>query len=137
MMRSMFSAVSGLKTHQIRMDVIGNNIANVNTIGYKAQRASFQEMFSQTMRGASAPTSDSGGTNPQQVGLGVSLASIDTIQNQGNLQSTSKTTDIAIQGSGFFVVQDGANRPGCPGEPGGPGRKAGHGLDGNRRHVRL
>ncbi|MGE5484286.1 MAG: flagellar hook protein FlgE [Ignavibacteriales bacterium] len=110
MMRSMFSAVSGLKTHQIRMDVIGNNIANVNTIGFKTGRVNFQEMFSQTMRGASAPTGESGGTNPQQVGLGVALSSVDTIQGQGNLQSTAKTTDLAIQGNGFFVVEDGGTR---------------------------
>ncbi len=110
MMRSMFSAVSGLKTHQIRMDVIGNNIANVNTIGFKTGRVNFQEMFSQTMRGASAPTGEGGGTNPQQVGLGVSLSSVDTIQGQGNLQSTAKTTDLAIQGNGFFVVEDSGTR---------------------------
>ncbi|NPV71240.1 MAG: flagellar hook protein FlgE [Firmicutes bacterium] len=110
MMRSMFSAVSGLKTHQIRMDAIGNNIANVNTIGFKAGRVTFQEMFSQTMRGASAPDADKGGTNPQQVGLGVALGSIDTIHGQGNRQSTAKVTDLAIQGSGFFVVDDGGTK---------------------------
>ena len=109
MMRSMFSAVSGLKTHQVRMDVIGNNVANVNTVGFKAGRVSFYEMFSQTMRGASAPTTDKGGTNPQQVGLGVTIASIDSIHEQGNLQSTAKTTDMAIQGSGFFLVRDQGN----------------------------
>jgi flagellar hook protein FlgE len=106
----MFSAVSGLKTHQIRMDVIGNNIANVNTIGFKSGRVNFYEMFSQTMRGAAAPSSERGGTNPQQVGLGVSLSSIDTIHGQGNLQATSKTTDLAIQGNGFFVLEEAGTR---------------------------
>jgi flagellar hook protein FlgE len=110
-MRSLFSAVSGLRTHQTRMDVIGNNIANVNTPGYKSSRVTFQEVFSQTLRGASSPsgssTAERGGTNPMQVGLGVNVASIDTIQTPGNLQPTSRLTDVAIEGNGFFVVQDG------------------------------
>lgn len=110
MMRSMFSAVSGLKTHQIRMDVIGNNIANVNTVGFKTGRVNFHEMFSQTMRGAAAPSADRGGTNPQQVGLGVALSSVDTVQGQGNRQSTAKTTDLSIEGNGFFVVAEGGTR---------------------------
>ncbi|HPZ85821.1 MAG: flagellar hook protein FlgE [Bacillota bacterium] len=111
MMRSLFSAVSGLRVHQTRMDVIGNNIANVNTPGYKSSRVTFQELFSQTLRGAGSPTgtsaSERGGTNPMQVGLGVSIASIDTIHTPGNLQPTSRPTDLAIEGEGFFVVQDG------------------------------
>ncbi len=111
MMRSLFSAVSGLRTHQTRMDVIGNNIANVNTPGYKSSRVTFQEVFSQTLRGASSPSGTSrierGGTNPMQVGLGVNVASIDTIQTPGSLQPTSRLTDVAIEGNGFFVVQDG------------------------------
>ncbi len=114
MMRSLFSAVSGLRTHQTRMDVIGNNIANVNTPGYKSSRVTFQEVFSQTLRGASSPSGTSqaerGGTNPMQVGLGVNVASIDTIQTPGNLQPTSRLTDVAIEGNGFFVVLDGESR---------------------------
>lgn len=110
MMRSMFAGVSGLKTHQTRMDVIGNNIANVNTAGYKAARATFQEMLTQTLRGASAPTSDRGGTNPQQVGLGVQMGSIDVKHTQGNIQPTGYITDLAIEGEGFFILEDGENR---------------------------
>jgi flagellar hook protein FlgE len=93
------------------MDVIGNNIANVNTPGYKSSRVTFQELFSQTLRGAGSPSGASeterGGTNPMQVGLGVSIASIDTIHTPGNLQPTSRPTDLAIEGNGFFVVRDG------------------------------
>lgn len=107
MMRSLFSAVSGLRSHQIAMDVIGQNIANVNTPGYKASRVTFREMFSQTISGASAPTSGRGGTNPQQIGLGVTLASVDTILNQGNLQPSGKITDMAIEGHGYFVLKEG------------------------------
>ncbi len=96
------------------MDVIGNNIANVNTPGYKSSRVTFQEVFSQTLRGASSPSGASqaerGGTNPMQVGLGVNVASIDTIQTPGNLQPTSRLTDVAIEGNGFFVVLDGESR---------------------------
>lgn len=107
MMRSMYAGVSGLKTHQTRMDVIGNNIANVNTAGFKASRVTFKEMLSQTLSGAKAPQGNRGGMNPQQVGLGVSLGSIDTNLVQGNLQSTGLGTDLAIQGNGFFVVNNG------------------------------
>lgn len=110
MMRSMFAGVSGLKAHQIRMDVIGNNIANVNTAGYKSSRATFQEMLSQMIRSATAPTELRGGTNPQQVGLGTSLGSIDVKHTQGNTQSTGYLTDLAIEGDGFFVLGEGENR---------------------------
>lgn len=110
MMRSMFAGVSGLRNHQTRMDVIGNNVANVNTIGFKAGRVNFQELFAQTLRGASRPLGTRGGTNPQQVGLGMALAAIDTIHTQGNAQTTGKMTDMAIQGNGFFVVSDGSQR---------------------------
>ncbi|NLJ81216.1 MAG: flagellar hook-basal body complex protein, partial [Firmicutes bacterium] len=110
MMRSMFAGVSGLKAHQNKMDVIGNNIANVNTAGYKSSRATFQEMLSQRIRGASAPTENRGGTNPQQVGLGVSLGSIDVKHTQGNTQSTGYVTDLAIEGDGFFVLGHEENR---------------------------
>lgn len=107
MMRSMYAGVSGLKTHQTRMDVIGNNIANVNTTGFKASRVTFKEMLSQTLSGAKAPQDNRGGMNPQQVGLGVSLGSIDTNHVQGNLQSTGLGTDLAIQGNGYFIVNNG------------------------------
>lgn len=111
MMRSLFSGVSGLRNHQVRLDSIGNNISNVNTIGFKSSRVNFQEVFSQTLRGASSPGSSGlGGTNPQQVGLGMSVSSIDTIHNQGNLQVTGKMTDMAIQGNGFFVLSDGSSK---------------------------
>lgn len=107
MMRSMFSAISGLRNHQTFMDVVGNNIANVNTTGFKGSRVTFQDILNQTLRGASSPQADRGGTNGAQVGLGMLLGSIDTVQTQGNLQSTSKLTDLAIQGDGFFVLNDG------------------------------
>ena len=110
MMRSMFAGVSGLKAHQVRMDIIGNNIANVNSAGYKSSRATFQDMLSQTLRAATAPTEAKGGTNPQQIGLGVQLGSIDVKHTQGNTQSTGYITDLAIEGDGFFVLGHGANR---------------------------
>lgn len=108
MMRSLFSGVSGLRSHQTRMDVIGNNIANVNTVGYKSSRVTFQEIFSETLRGAGAPEGGRGGTNPQQVGLGISLASIDTLHTRGSIESTGYPLDLAIEGNGFFIVSDGA-----------------------------
>jgi len=110
MMRSLFAGVSGLKNHQTRMDVIGNNIANVNTIGFKSGRVSFQDVLSQTLQGASAGSGGRGGTNPVQVGLGVGLASIDTLFTDGSFQPTGKQTDLAIQGAGFFILSDGLNQ---------------------------
>ncbi|HEY8464512.1 MAG TPA: flagellar hook-basal body complex protein, partial [Bacillota bacterium] len=107
MMRSMFAGVTGLRNHQTRMDAIGNNIANVNTVGYKASRVSFQDTLNQTLRGASAPTTNRGGINAMQVGVGMNLASIDVLHTQGNLQNTGKITDVAIQGDGFFILSDG------------------------------
>ncbi|MGI6036930.1 MAG: flagellar hook protein FlgE [Limnochordia bacterium] len=109
MMRSMFAGVSALRNHQTQMDVIGNNIANVNTIGYKGSRVIFQEMLSQTIRGAGSPDHERniGGTNPMQVGLGMNLGSIDTFHTQGNIQSTGREEDLAIEGDGFFVITDG------------------------------
>ncbi|ADH60992.1 fagellar hook-basal body protein [Thermoanaerobacter mathranii subsp. mathranii str. A3] len=107
MLRSMYSAVSGLKSHQARMDVIGNNIANVNTVGYKASRMTFKEIFSQTIKGASAPQGNGGGTNPQQIGLGVAIASIDTLFTSGGAQRTDNPTDLSIDGNGFFIVSNG------------------------------
>ncbi len=105
-MRSMFSGVSGLQNMQTAMDVIGNNIANVNTVGFKSGSATFQELFSQTLSGASAPSASAGGTNPVQVGLGVNLGSIDTNMGQGQMETTGQNTDLAIQGNGFFAVKD-------------------------------
>ncbi|GAB6173449.1 flagellar hook-basal body complex protein [Paradesulfitobacterium aromaticivorans] len=107
MMRSLYSAISGLKNHQIRMDVIGNNIANVNTTGYKRTRATFSTALSQTLRGASTPTTQ-GGTNAIQVGLGAMLASVDQIMTQGSSQSTGNPTDLMLQGPGFFALRNGA-----------------------------
>lgn len=107
MMRALFSAIGGLRSHIAYMDVIGNNLANVNTTAFKASRITFQDMLSQTQVGASAPTSDRGGTNPVQVGLGMTLRSIDIMHTQGALQATGKPTDFAIQGNGFFIVKGG------------------------------
>ncbi|MCC6729246.1 MAG: flagellar hook protein FlgE [Chthonomonadales bacterium] len=108
MLQAMFSGVSGLQAHQLKMSVIGNNIANVNTYGFKSGRVSFQDQLAQMLRPATAPSDTAGGLNPAQVGLGVSLGSIDTIETQGNLQTTGKGSDLAIQGSGFFAVTDGS-----------------------------
>ncbi|PIW21565.1 MAG: hypothetical protein COW32_09365, partial [Candidatus Aquicultor secundus] len=110
MMRSMFSAVSGLRNHQVRMDVIGNNIANVNTVGFKANRVTFQDMVYELVRSASAPSEGLGGSNPQQAGLGMMVRSIDTLMTQGSLESTGKSTDVAIQGDGFFALDTGQGK---------------------------
>ena len=107
MMRAMAAGVQGMRAHQVRMDVIGNNIANVNTTAFKASRVMFAEMYNQTMQGATSPGTARGGVNPKQVGLGVGVAAIETIQEPGNLQATGKATDLAISGNGFFVMRDG------------------------------
>lgn len=107
MMRSLFSGVSGLKNHQTRMDVIGNNIANVNTPGFKAGRVTFQDILSQTVTGAASAQGNRGGTNPKQIGLGMGVASIDTLFTDGSVQSTGKNTDLCISGNGFFILGDG------------------------------
>lgn len=107
MMRSLFAGVQGMRVHQVRMDVIGNNISNVNTTAFKASRVNFAEQYNQTMQGATSPGAARGGVNPKQVGLGVSVASIETIQEPGSLQATGKATDLAISGNGFFVLRDG------------------------------
>src|SRR5690606_33601470 len=110
MMQSLFAGVSGLRSHQRRMDVIGNNVANVNTVGFKAARATFQDGLYNTLRGAGAPQGtqgNRGGTNPRQVGLGVQVGSIDTLFTPGNPQSTGVETDLMIQGEGLFIVSDG------------------------------
>jgi flagellar hook protein FlgE len=108
MLRSMFAAVSGLQAHQTFMDVVGNNISNVNTTGFKSGTVEFEDLLSQTLNGAGLPTATlTGGTNPAQVGLGVRLAGIGTNFSQGAAQQTGRSTDFAIQGDGFFVVQQG------------------------------
>ena len=107
MMRSLFSGVSGMQNHQTRMDVIGNNVANVNTTGFKRGRVNFQDLISQQLSGAAKPTEEIGGVNPKEVGLGMMVASIDTIFTQGALQTTGVNTDLAIQGNGFFVLKSG------------------------------
>lgn len=104
MMRSLFSGVSGLKAHQTRMDVIGNNIANVNTTGFKSSRTTFADTLSQTLSGASAPQKTLGGTNPKQIGLGTGVASIDMLFTDGSVQSTGKNTDLCLSGNGLFIV---------------------------------
>ena len=107
MMRSLFAGVSGLRNHQVRMDVIGNNVANVNTVAFKAGRVTFKEGFAQLLQGASRPPGDHGGINPIQVGLGMQIGSIDQMFIQGNIETTGVNTDLAIQGDAFFVVAKG------------------------------
>lgn len=107
MLRSLSSAVSGLRNHQNKLDVVGNNISNVNTVGFKSEMVRFQDIFSQTVRGANAPAAGRGGTNPVQVGLGMALSSTTTIHNGGAVTATERETDLAIDGNGFFVVSDG------------------------------
>lgn len=107
MMRAMFAAISGLKTHQTMLDVTANNIANVNTVGYKASRATFKDSLSQLQIGATAPGGGQGGRNAAQVGLGVQINSIDNLMGTGTLQSTGNVTDLAIQGPGMFIIGGG------------------------------
>jgi flagellar hook protein FlgE len=107
MLRSLFSGISGLRAHQQMMDVTGNNIANVNTTGYKSSQTVFQDTLSQMINAAGAPQNGSGGTNPAQVGLGVRTASINANFSQGAAQTTGKAGDMMIQGDGFFVVKSG------------------------------
>ena len=107
MMRSLYSGVSGLQNHQTRMDVIGNNVSNVNTTGFKRGRVNFQDMISQQLSGAARPTEELGGVNPKEVGLGMTIATIEQVFTQGNLQSTGVSTDVAIQGNGFFIMKNG------------------------------
>lgn len=107
MMRSLYSGVSGIKAHQTRMDVVGNNISNINTIGFKSSRVTFADMLSQTTYGASQPTTTTGGTNPKQIGLGNSVTSIDMLMTDGSAQATGKNTDVALSGNGFMVLSKG------------------------------
>jgi flagellar hook protein FlgE len=110
MLRSLFSGISGLRAHQQMMDVTGNNISNINTAGFKSSQATFADTLSQMVRGAGAPQAGNGGTNPAQVGLGVRLAGIETNFAQGAAQVTGRSTDLMIQGDGFFVVRDGGEQ---------------------------
>lgn len=109
MLRSLYSGVSGLKNHQIKMDVVGNNIANVNTLGFKSSRVTFQDIYSQTLQPASMPdpAAGTGGNNPQQVGLGVKTGSIDVMHTRGAPEFTGAPLDLSIDGDGFFVVSQG------------------------------
>jgi flagellar hook protein FlgE len=104
MLRSLFSGISGLRAHQQMMDVTSNNIANVNTVGFKSSQVVFQDTLSQMMRSAGAPQQGQGGTNPAQVGLGVRLGAINTSFIQGSAQTTGRATDVMISGDGFFIV---------------------------------
>ncbi|HSE10495.1 MAG TPA: flagellar hook-basal body complex protein [Nocardioidaceae bacterium] len=104
MLRSLFSAISGLRANQTMLDVTGNNIANANTAGFKGSNVVFQDTLSQMLTGASAPAGTSGGTNPIQVGLGVSVGGTTGNFNQGSAQTTGRATDLMIQGDGFFIL---------------------------------
>ena len=107
MLRSMYSGISGMKVNQTKLDVIGNNISNVGTTGFKSSRARFSDMLSQNASDAMAPSQNKGGVNASQVGLGVQLASIDAVMTQGNMQSTGRALDLGIDGDGFFMVSKG------------------------------
>ncbi|MCX8065061.1 MAG: flagellar hook protein FlgE [Candidatus Hydrogenedentes bacterium] len=104
---AMLTAVTGLQAHQRKLDVIANNIANINTVGFRSSRVLFQNLFSQLLSGGSAPVGNFGGSNPQQVGLGVKIGSIDISFQQGSLLYTGVSSDLAIQGNGFFILSDG------------------------------
>lgn len=105
MMKALYSGVSGMRVHQTKMDVIGNNIANVNTYGYKTQRATFRDIYYQQIKNPSAGSADRGGTNSGQVGYGVQIGSVDTIHAITGYTPTNKSTDVYINGEGFFVVE--------------------------------
>ncbi|WP_349410503.1 flagellar basal body rod protein FlgG [Pseudalkalibacillus sp. SCS-8] len=109
MLRSMYSGISGMKNFQSKLDVLGNNIANVNTYGFKKGRTTFKDLVSQQISGASAPNGGRGGVNPKQVGLGSQLSTIDTIHTQGSLQTTGRPLDLSLSGDGYFLVTDGTN----------------------------
>src|SRR3954467_11458275 len=128
MLRSMFAAVTGLRSHQAFMDVVGNNIANVNTTGYKTSNVLFEDLLSQQLNGAGAPGLASGGTNPAQVGLGVRLTGVSVNFAQGATQLTGRSTDFAIQGDGFFAVDQGGGNIGYT-------RNGSFSLDGNGNLV--
>jgi flagellar hook protein FlgE len=109
MMRAMYSGVSGLRVHQTMMDVIGNNIANVNTVGFKKSQVTFQEIYNETLKGAGSPQGGRAGTNPEQVGLGVSVAAINVVHSKGATQTTDNPLDLMIDGNGYFVVSNDVN----------------------------
>lgn len=110
MIRSMYSGVSGMRGFQTKLDVIGNNIANVNTVGFKSSRVMFKDILSQTVAGVTAPVEgESGGVNAKQIGLGVSIGSIDTVHTAGSAMTTNQATDLRIDGDGFFVVSANAD----------------------------
>jgi flagellar hook-basal body protein len=109
-LRSMFSAISGLRAHQTKMDVTGNNIANVNTVGFKSSQTVFEDTLSQVLRAGGAPAQERGGTNPAQVGLGVKVGGIVTNFGQGATQTTGRSTDFMIEGDGFFVTRAGSEQ---------------------------
>ncbi|QEC46845.1 flagellar hook-basal body complex protein [Baekduia soli] len=121
MIRGMYSAISGLRTHQTMLDVTANNLANVNTVGYKASRTTFKDQLQQTLAGGSASNgANTGGTNAAQVGLGVQLGSVDPVMGEGSLQSTGNSLDVAIQGDGWFQVGLGDPAPAGGGTPAAP-----------------
>ncbi|APH22160.1 TPA: flagellar hook-basal body complex protein [Clostridium botulinum] len=107
MLRSMYSGISGLKAQQTKLDIVGNNIANANTTAFKSQSIRFQDMLSQNMSSATGPSANLGGTNPRQVGLGVQVAGIFTKFTTGNMQTTGRNLDMAVDGPGFFIVGKG------------------------------
>jgi flagellar hook protein FlgE len=109
MIRAMYAGISGLKVNQQKLDVVGNNIANVNTTAFKYQRMRFQNTLSQSVSQGTSPSNSIGGTNPVQIGLGAQVAGIDTVTTQGNLQPTSRNLDFAVDGTGYFVVGLGSN----------------------------
>ncbi|MEX1031000.1 MAG: flagellar hook-basal body complex protein [Paenibacillaceae bacterium] len=110
MLRSLYSGISGMRGFQIKLDVIGNNIANVNTVGFKAGRVMFKDILSQTIAGVTAPVDGRGGANAQQVGLGVSISAIDTVHTPGSAMTTNVPTDLRINGDGFFAVKASADQ---------------------------
>ncbi len=127
MMRGMFAAISGLKTHQVMLDVTSNDIANVNTIGYKSARTTFTDALNQTQRGASGPGGGTGGSNAAQIGLGTQLGSIDNLMTSGALQTTGNPLDVAIQqGPGFFRVAASTTTPPTPNPTGVEYTRAGN-----------
>ncbi|WP_315077750.1 flagellar hook-basal body complex protein [uncultured Clostridium sp.] len=126
MLRSMYSGISGMKANQVKLDVIGNNIANVSTTGFKSSSARFTDMLYQNMSSATAPTSTKGGTNAKQVGLGAQLASINKVMGQGNALSTGRSLDVCIDGDGYLIVGSGNTSYG-----GADGTEGGNPIDGN------
>lgn len=110
MMQAMLSGASSIRAHQQRLSVVGNNLANLNTTGFRASRMNFMDLMSQTLRGANGPSTGRGGLNPVQIGTGVQIGSIGLDMSSGSMTATNRPTDLAIQGNGFFVVSDGSNQ---------------------------